>query len=190
MWRTGYFQTWNLILHSKTYIIKQEWHSDGEHQSQYEHLPPYALNVFVALIDVKSINAPTEYVWRNFRNCFHINYCFCFHFHHLKLHLLEQIHTHKPSPVQFRCSAGGGMLPSQYLYMCLYVTITIFWYVYTITIFVYVLVFIFSFVLNVTFSLSLSWQVTFPMPAGECVIFDFRIRHRGTRNRHIPWLSC
>ncbi|EKX38662.1 hypothetical protein GUITHDRAFT_89299 [Guillardia theta CCMP2712] len=40
----------------------QQWHSDGDHLSEHEHLPPYAVNIFVPLVDMNSALGPTEFV--------------------------------------------------------------------------------------------------------------------------------
>ena len=42
--------------------FEQEWHSDGDHQSKSEHLTPYALNIFVPLVDIDHVqnNGPTK----------------------------------------------------------------------------------------------------------------------------------
>jgi hypothetical protein len=38
----------------------QEWHSDGDHQSQHAHLPTYGVNVFIPLVDINPVNGPTQ----------------------------------------------------------------------------------------------------------------------------------
>ncbi len=40
----------------------QIYHCDGLHMSNTHHLPPYAINVFIPLIDVDTQNGPTEFV--------------------------------------------------------------------------------------------------------------------------------
>lgn len=40
----------------------QKWHSDGAHASDKVHLPPYAINVFVPLVDLTLENGPTELI--------------------------------------------------------------------------------------------------------------------------------
>lgn len=40
----------------------QNWHSDGDHLSEDEHLTPYAVNVFVPLVDMDASLGPTEFV--------------------------------------------------------------------------------------------------------------------------------
>jgi len=40
----------------------QEWHSDGDHLSDHEHLEPYAINIFVPLVDMDASLGPTEFV--------------------------------------------------------------------------------------------------------------------------------
>ncbi len=40
--------------------LMQDWHSDGDHQSDSDHLPAYAVNVFVPLVDLTPLHGPTE----------------------------------------------------------------------------------------------------------------------------------
>jgi len=82
----------------------QQWHSDGDHLSEHEHLPPYAVNVFVPLVDVDASLGPTEFVPTT--------------------HLLFNYDPALPVP-----------------------------------------------------------SVTIPTPAGECLLFDYRVKHRGLGNR-------
>jgi len=42
--------------------ITQPFHSDGDHLSETEQLPPHCLNVFVPLVDLTPLNGPTEFI--------------------------------------------------------------------------------------------------------------------------------
>jgi hypothetical protein len=49
----------------------QEWHSDGDHESNERHLTPHCLNVFVPLVQVTAANGgtelvPTSHIFRNY----------------------------------------------------------------------------------------------------------------------------
>ena len=49
----------------------QQWHSDGDHESNERHLPPHCLNVFVPLVQVTAANGgtelvPTTHIFRNY----------------------------------------------------------------------------------------------------------------------------
>jgi len=41
--------------------VLQLWHSDGPPASEKVHLPPYALNVFVPLVNLTTENGPTQF---------------------------------------------------------------------------------------------------------------------------------
>jgi len=42
--------------------VVQPWHSDGEHLSESQHLPPHCLNIFIPLIDLTMQNGPTQFI--------------------------------------------------------------------------------------------------------------------------------
>ena len=64
LWTSGTFcsqETEQHVLQNPIINMQQDWHSDGDHQSEREHLPPYAVNIFVPLVDIfDKKKGPTE----------------------------------------------------------------------------------------------------------------------------------
>jgi ectoine hydroxylase-related dioxygenase (phytanoyl-CoA dioxygenase family) len=49
------------LVISSSGCVDQAWHTDGPHMSATTDLPCHCLNVFVPLVDITSLNGPTEF---------------------------------------------------------------------------------------------------------------------------------
>ena len=154
----SYMYQKNLIIN-----IEQNWHGDGDHQSKQEHLPPYAVNIFIPLVDINKQNGPTEYKdGSEPKSC-------------LVAILFMLLCNFSNKEASYQCAWTGSSL--QVIFCAILRQI--------LKGYIFILVNSYDMIKIRIFFL----QAKFPMRAGQCLFFDYRIRHRGTCNRQVDEIS-